>query len=159
MRDRGRPMPQIQGSVVTTELRVRYAETDAMGIAHHSNYFVWFEVGRTEYTRVAGLPYRDIEQAGVRLVVVEAFARFHRGARYDDVVVVHTTIREVSRVTITFSYEVRIQPEGALLVDGHTVHAATDLRGRVRRIPAHVRAALLGGEGTDTTASNRDQDS
>jgi len=143
-----------RGPVVETEFRVRYAETDAIGIAHHSNYFVWFEAGRTEYTRMAGLPYRDIEQTGVRLVVVEAFARFHRAARYDDVLVVRTTLREVTRATITFGYEVRIQPEGALLVDGYTVHAATDLQGRVQRVPNHVRAALLSGGGTTASASN-----
>ncbi len=90
-----------RGPVVETEFRVRYAETDAMGIAHHSNYFVWFEAGRTEYTRVAELPYRDIEETGVRLVVVEAFAQFHRAARYDDVLIVRTTLREVTRATLS----------------------------------------------------------
>lgn len=132
--------------MVETEVRVRYAETDAMGIAHHTSYFVWFEVGRTEYTRAVGLPYRDVEEKGVRLVVVEASARFHRAARYDDLLMIRTTVREVSRATITFGYEVRSRPGDDLLVDGHTVHAATDLRGRVQRIPAHIRAALLGGE-------------
>jgi acyl-CoA thioester hydrolase len=134
--------------VVETELRVRYAETDAMGIVHHASYLVWFEVGRTEYTRAMGFPYREVDRNGVRLVVVEACGRFHRAARYDDLVVVRTTVREVSRATVTFAYEVRLRPENALLVDGHTMHAATDLRGRVQRLPVHVRAALLGGGGT-----------
>ncbi len=134
--------------VVETELRVRYAETDAMGIVHHTSYLVWFEVGRTEYTRAMRLPYREVERNGVRLVVVEVCGRFHRAARYDDLVVVRTTVREMSRATITFAYEVRLRPESALLVDGHSVHAATDLLGRVQRIPAHVRTALLGVGGT-----------
>ncbi len=144
----------VLGPTVETEFRVRYAETDAMGIAHHTSYFVWFEVGRTEYTRAMGLPYRDVERDGVRLVVVEACCHFHRAARYDDVVVVRTTVREVTRARLTFAYEVRLKPADTLLVDGHTTHAATDLRGRVQRIPDHVRVALLGGGGTGLPASN-----
>lgn len=81
------------GRVVETEIRVRYAETDAMGVVHHAAYLVWFELGRTEYTRAAGLPYREVESGGIRLVVVEATARFHRPARYDDVVLVRTATR------------------------------------------------------------------
>jgi acyl-CoA thioester hydrolase len=127
---------------VETEFRVRYAETDAMGVAHHASYFVWFEAGRTEYTRAVGLPYRDVEAGGVRLVVIEAHCHFHRPARYDDVVVVRTRLDEVSKATLTFAYDVVAQGDGARLAGGYTVHAATDLRGRVRRIPEAVRAAL-----------------
>ena len=137
-------MPGLRGRVVETEIRVRYAETDAMGVVHHANYFVWFELGRTEYTRAIGLPYREVEERGVRLVVVEASARFHRPARYDDVVVVRTAVADVSKATLTFMYEARL-PAGTLLVEGQTVHAATDLAGRVRRIPEEVRTALGGG--------------
>lgn len=131
--------------VVSTELRVRYAETDAMGVVHHTAYFVWFEVGRTEYTRAVGLPYRDVEEGGVRLVVVEACCRFHQPARYDDLVEVKTTVREVTKAKLTFGYEVRLKGDSTLLVTGHTVHAATDLNGKVRRMPEQVRAALLRG--------------
>lgn len=132
------------GRVVETAFRVRYAETDAMGVVHHTSYLVWFEVGRTEYTRAVGLPYREVEDVGVRLVVVEAYAQFHRPARYDDLVVVRTTVGEGTKATLTFRYEVRLQSDGTLLVSGHTVHAATDLSGRVQRMPEHVRAALTG---------------
>ncbi len=128
--------------VVETEFRVRYAETDAMGVAHHANYLVWFEAGRTEYTRAAGLPYREVEAGGVRLVVIEAHCHFHRPARYDDVVVVRTSVRDVSKATLTFAYEVVAGGEGTRLADGYTVHAATDLDGRVRRIPETVRTVL-----------------
>ncbi len=131
---------------VAVEVRVRYAETDAMGVAHHTAYLVWFEAGRTEYTRAAGLPYRAVEEAGTRLVVVEAHCRYHRPARYDDVVVVQTRVGDLGRATVTFRYEVRRRDDGALLADGYTVHAATDTRGRVRRIPDDVRRAL-GGAG------------
>jgi acyl-CoA thioester hydrolase len=130
--------------IVESTFRVRYAETDAMGVAHHASFFVWFEVGRTEYTRAAGLPYREVEDDGVRLVVIEAHAEFKRPARYDDMVVVRTTVGEVSKATLTFRYEVRLQSDDTLLVSGHTVHAATDLAGRVQRVPERVRTVLLG---------------
>lgn len=132
--------------VVETELRVRYAETDAMGIAHHTTYLVWFEVGRTEYTRAMGLPYSKVEQDGVRLVVVEAHCRFHRPARYDDLVVIRTTAREITKATVTFAYEVRLKVDDTLFVEGYTIHAATDLAGRVRRIPENIRLILGGKE-------------
>lgn len=137
-------MRDLRGKVVETEVRVRYAETDAMGVVHHANYFVWFELGRTEYTRAIGHPYREVEARGVRLVVIEASARFHAPARYDDVVVIRTAAADVSKATLTFTYEARL-PGGTLLVEGQTVHAATDLAGRVRRIPEEVRTALGGG--------------
>lgn len=137
--------------VVTTEFRVRYAETDAMGIAHHTTYLVWFEAGRTEYTRAMGMPYREVERGGVRLVVVEAHCRYHRPARYDDRVLVHTTVREVSKAKVIFAYEVRLHEPGTLLAEGHTAHAATDPQGRVRRIPEAVRQAL-GGRGRNGEA-------
>ena len=133
--------------VVATEVRVRYAETDAMGVAHHTAYLVWFEAGRTEFTRAAGLPYRAVEEAGTRLVVVEAHCRYHRPARYDDVVVVQTRVRDLGRATVTFGYEARRRDDGVLLADGYTVHAATDVAGRVRRLPDDVRRALSGAGG------------
>lgn len=128
-----------------TQVRVRYAETDAMGVVHHATYLVWFELGRTEYTRAVGLPYREVEAGGTRLVVVEATCRFHRPARYDDLVVVRTGVRDVSKATLTFEYEVTRAGDEVLLAEGCTVHAATDLAGRVRRIPEEIRTALLDG--------------
>ena len=130
--------------MVSTEIRVRYAETDAMGIAHHTAYLVWFEVGRTEYTRAMGLPYRQVEQSGTRLVVVEVSCRYHQPARYDDVLVVQTTVRALTRATVTFAYEVRRKDDQTLLVEGSTVHAATDGTGHVKRIPESVAASLTG---------------
>lgn len=132
--------------LVSTEIRVRYAETDAMGIAHHTAYLVWFEAGRTEYTRTMGMAYREVERGGTRLVVVEAHCRYHRPARYDDVLIVRTTIRELTKATVTFGYDVRRKDDDRLLVEGHTTHAATDAAGRVRRIPDAVRS-VLGGAG------------
>lgn len=130
--------------VVSADMRVRYAETDAMGIAHHTAYLVWFEAGRTEYTRAMGMPYREVEQDGTRLVVVEVHCRYHQPARYDDVLVVRTTVRELTKATVTFAYEARRKDDDGLLVEGYTMHAATDMAGRVRRIPDAVRTALAG---------------
>ncbi|HEV8352888.1 MAG TPA: thioesterase family protein [bacterium] len=128
---------------VETQIRVRYAETDAMGVAHHSNHLVWFEAGRTEYTRAIGMPYRAIEESGMRLVVVAASCRYYTPTRYDDVIIVRTWVREITRATLTFSYDVRHAGSGRLLAEGETSHAATDLTGRVRRIPDPVRTALV----------------
>lgn len=125
-----------------------------MGVAHHTSFLVWFEVGRTEYTRAVGLPYRDVEANGVRLVVVEASCRFVRPARYDDRVLIRTRLVDVSKATLTFGYEVLRRPEGALLGEGQTVHAATDLAGRVRRIPEEVRTALGAAGGTIRRSTN-----
>lgn len=136
------------GRIVETEVRVRYAETDAMGVAHHTSFLVWFEVGRTEYTRAVGMPYRDVEASGVRLVVVEAHCRFARPARYDDRVVIRTRVQQVSKATLTFGYEVVRRPDDELLGEGRTVHAATDLDGRLRWIPDDVRTALGAAGGT-----------
>lgn len=122
-----------------------------MGIAHHTAYMVWFEAGRTEYTRAMGLPYRQVEESGTRLVVVEVHCRYHRPARYDDVLVVQTTVRELTRATITFEYVVRRKDDQTVLVEGSTVHAATDTAGRVRRIPDALAGALTGPERKITT--------
>lgn len=134
--------------MVGTEIRVRYAETDAMGIAHHTAYLVWFEVGRTEYTRAAGLPYRQVEAEGTRLVVVESHCRYHQPARYDDLLVVKTTVRELTRAKLTFGYEVWRHRDNELLAEGYTVHVATDVTGRVRKIPESVRALAEPGRKT-----------
>ncbi len=115
-----------------------------MGIAHHTAYLVWFEAGRTEYTRAMGLPYRQVEQAGTRLVVIEVQCQYRQPAHYDDVVVVRTTVRELTGATVTFAYEVRRKEDDTLLVEGSTVHAATSTVGRVRRIPDALQAALTG---------------
>jgi len=125
-----------------TSLRVRYPETDAMGIVHHTHYFVWFEVGRTELMRGAGYPYARMEAEGVLFPVVEASCRYHVSARYDDVVTVETRIAEMTRVTTRFQYRVERESDGTLLAEGTTRHAATDESGAPRRIPRELADAL-----------------
>jgi len=124
------------------ELRVRYAETDQMGVAHHASYLVWFEAARTEFIRARGRSYAEVEEAGWLLVVVEAYCRYRRPARYDDVLVVRTRLRSLRAATLSFGYEVVRRADGELLADGYTVHAAVDRTGRPRRIPDDIAGPL-----------------
>jgi acyl-CoA thioester hydrolase len=124
------------------EVRVRYAETDQMGVAHHASYLVWFEAGRTEYIRERGRSYAQVEQEGWMLVVVEAYCRYRRPARYDEVLVVRTHLRDLRRATLSFGYQVLRRADGEILADGYTVHAAVDRTGRPRRIPRGIRRLL-----------------
>jgi acyl-CoA thioester hydrolase len=131
--------------VVETCLRVRYAETDAMGIVYHTNYIVWFEVGRGEFMRQRGGNYREFEEQGLYLPVTAVDARFLAAARYDDVVVVRTSVSEERSRSVTMYYEVLMQDTGQLLVTGHTKHLCTDREGRVRRFPPDLVDAFSTG--------------
>jgi acyl-CoA thioester hydrolase len=120
-------------------LRVRYAETDQMGIVYYANYFVWFEVGRTDLLRRSGWSYREMEQDGVSLPVIESHCAYRQPARYDDELEVRTTGSVVSPVRVRFDYEVVRPADSALLVTGFTVHATLDRTGRLCRLPARAR--------------------
>lgn len=133
--------------VVETCLRVRYAETDAMGIVYHTNYIVWFEVGRGEFMRQRGGNYREFEEQGLYLPVTEVDARFIDPARYDDVVVVRTSVADVRSRSVTMYYEVLMQETGQLLVTGHTKHLCVDREGRMRRFPPDLISAFSSGSG------------
>ena len=128
--------------VSTSTIRVRYAETDQMGIAHHAEYFAWFEVGRTDLLRECGMTYRDLEADGLRLPVIEASARYLKPALYDDVLEVRTEITAVRGARVGFSYEVRRGGTDGPLATGPTEHAAVDARGRPRRLPETLRRSL-----------------
>jgi acyl-CoA thioester hydrolase len=132
---------------VETKVRVRYAETDAMGIVYHTNYIIWFEVGRGEFIRQRGGTYREVEEHGLYLPVTEVDARFVAPARYDDVVVVRTSVAEVRSRTVTMYYEVLMQDTGQLLVTGHTKHLCTDREGHIRRLPGDLIHAFSGDLG------------
>ena len=123
-------------------IRVRYAETDQMGIAHHAEYFAWFEVGRTDLLRECGLPYRDLERRGLRFPVIGTEARFLRPAYYDDVLEVRTELDALSGARIAFRYEVHRDGAPGPLATGRTEHAAVDGEGRPRRLPEDVRERL-----------------
>ena len=117
-----------------TELRVRYAETDMMGIVYHANYLAWFEVGRTELLRSHGIAYRTLEDAGFRLPVLEVQARYHRPALYDDIVTIVSRMKEQPSVRLRIDYEVFAS--GEKLVTGHTLHAFINREGAPVRPPA-----------------------
>ncbi len=119
---------------------MRYPETDQMGVAHHSHFLVWFEIGRTELLRAHGCTYADLEASGVWMPVIEVSCRYLSPARYDDELEVETILEDMTRVTATFSY--RISRAGTQLATGATRHAATDEKGAPRRLPEALRALL-----------------
>lgn len=123
-------------------LRVRYGETDKMGVVYHANHFLYFENGRTEFLRKLGVAYRDLEERGVALVVVDCGARYRGNAGYDDLLTVRTRVTSMSRVRIRFDY--RVVRDGRLLVEGFTTLACLDGRGRPRELPEEVRERLAG---------------
>jgi acyl-CoA thioester hydrolase len=125
-------------------VRVRYAETDKMGVVYYANYFVWFEVGRTDLLRDAGWSYREMESEGFALPVVEAHCDYRQAARYDDDLEVRTSGSLLSPVRVRFDYEIIRPGDERLLAAGHTVHASLDADGRPRRLPDRVRQLLAG---------------
>jgi acyl-CoA thioester hydrolase len=123
-------------------VRVRYAETDTMGVVYYANYLVWFEVGRTDLLRGAGWSYRDMEADGYSLPVLEVGCVYRQSARYDDELDVRTTGELLSPVRVKFLYEVVRPGDGGRLATGFTVHASLDRDGRPRRLPDRVRELL-----------------
>jgi acyl-CoA thioester hydrolase len=125
-----------------TELRVRYAETDRMGVVYHANYLVWCEVGRTDLVRAAGMSYREMEEAGVGLAVIDATLRYHAAARYDDAIRVETRLTEVRSRTVTFEYTITNATTGTRLVSVTTRLASVDAAGSTVAMPRGVRELL-----------------
>ena len=123
-------------------VRVRYAETDKMGVVYYANYFVWFEVARADLLRSRGWSYREMEHDGVSLPVIEAQCRYHRSVRYDDELEVRAEGRLLSKVRMEFTYQVVRRDDGVLAASGSTVHAALDSAGRPCRLPARIQAVF-----------------
>jgi acyl-CoA thioester hydrolase len=123
-------------AVNETRLRVRYAETDQMGVVYHSNHFIWFEVGRVELLRQLGFSYRDMEsQDGCFIAVAEAKCRYRFPVRYDEEVLVRTQLLNVHASVVHFGYELRRAVDGALLAEGETTHIVTDSDMQVAALP------------------------
>ena len=120
------------GKKLTFTFRVRYAETDQMGIAHHSNYFVWFEAGRSEYCRALGVPYGEWEKNGVYMPVAEVHCRFKSPLRYDELVTMEVFPLETGAVSMTFGY-LLLHEDGKPAAEGWTKHAFADAQGRLIR--------------------------
>jgi acyl-CoA thioester hydrolase len=125
-------------------IRVRYVETDQMGVVHHSVYFHWMEVGRTEYLRNKGLSYAKMEEMGIRMPLIEAKANFQLPAKYDDEIAVRTVLKESSPISFTFAYEIVRIKDQKLLAEGSTRHIATDKANRPKRLPKDIYL-LIGG--------------
>jgi len=122
-----------------SRVRVRYAETDQMGVVYHSNYFVWFEVGRTDLLRGTGVTYREMEADGFSLPVIEAHCKYRQPVRYDDDLEIRTTGTLVSPVRVAFAYEVVRPFDSQTVATGQTVHASVDRSGRPCRLPDLVK--------------------
>jgi acyl-CoA thioester hydrolase len=153
----------VSGLEAVTVIRVRYAETDQMRFAYHANYLAWFEVGRCEWLRVRGWSYRELESRdGVMLPVIEAHCRYFTPARYDDELEIRAEGTLLSPVRVSFEYEAVRLADGRRVAAGQTVHAVTDLEGRPKRLPPHVRAlfeqaaAPLAGVSRVSAADGRD---
>jgi acyl-CoA thioester hydrolase len=123
-------------TVNETRLRVRYAETDQMGVVYHSNHFIWFEVGRVELLRQLGFSYRDMESEDDRYIAVaEAKCRYRAPVRYDEEVLVRTELLNVRDSVVHFGYELRRAQDGALLAEGETTHIVTDRQMKIVALP------------------------
>lgn len=138
-----------QSHVSQAPIRVRYQETDQMGVVYHANYLVWFEVGRTTFTRDLGYTYQEMEKLGVMLPLVEAHANYRSPARYDDELIVYTRLTEFSGSKMVFEYEVIRKADEKLLATGHTIHLWVDLqmkrinlKERLPEVYARLEAAM-----------------
>ena len=126
-----------------TTLRVRYSETDRMGVVYHANYLVWFEIGRTEFCRSRGFSYRDMEEnSNAFLVVAESYCRYKAPAQYDDELIVRTHVTELRRRSVRFGYEIMRTSDNQIIAEGETGHVVTDDQSRVRSLPETYRALL-----------------
>jgi len=120
-----------------TDIRVRYVETDQMGVVYHGNYFTFFEIARTELLRSCGYTYREMEESGVFAVVVKAECSYRKAAKYDDLLTIRTVLKRVTRVKIEYEHQVYRDTE--LLATGHITLAFVDSEGKIQLAPAWIR--------------------
>lgn len=139
------PFDAVAGPRAVTTTRVRYPETDRMGVAHHTHYLVWFELGRTELMRELGCPYGELEdREAVFFPVVSVDARYLSPARYDEPLRIETVLERVGGARVAFRYRVLSAGDGRLLAEGGTEHASVGEDGRPTRLPDGVRRRLAG---------------
>lgn len=140
--------PVYPAAVNETRVRVRYAETDQMGIVYHSNHFIWFEVGRVELLRQLGFTYKEMErQDGCYIAVVDARCRYKAPAYYDEELVVRTYLKNVRESVIHFGYELKRVADGSLLAEGETTHIVTDEQMKIRALPSKYMQAFRAAVG------------
>lgn len=141
------PQAAAQPVLSETRVRVRYAETDQMGVVYHSNYFIWFEVGRVELLRQLGFSYREMEQEDQCFIaVVDARCRYKAPARYDDEIMIRTHLKNVRESVIHFGYEA-VRVDGTLLAEGETTHIVTDAQMNRKVIPEKYLGVFKGAVG------------
>jgi acyl-CoA thioester hydrolase len=128
------------------DLRVRYVDTDQMGVVHHGNYILWFEVGRTEFCRTRGFSYHDLEQSGYRLMITDLRCRYRKAVTYDEVVTVRTWIKDLKRRMVTFGYQILRKENGEPVAEGETIHICLNREGKPRAIPEAFRSCLTCGD-------------
>ncbi|MFZ1701682.1 MAG: thioesterase family protein [Pyrinomonadaceae bacterium] len=127
-----------------TEVRVRYAETDAMGIVHHANFLVWFETGRSEFCRARGFSYKEMEEIDDSLMVVaEAYCSYKSPAYYEDIITIRTRITKIRSRTLRFYYEIHRASDDMLIAEGETLHVVTDKQKNVKKLPEIYRSRLI----------------
>jgi len=119
-------------------IRVIYADTDAMGIVYHTNYIKWFEIGRTELLRSVGIVYAEMEAVGYNLPLTEAYCNYLFPAKYDQLIVVETELEYLKRASMKFLYTIRDEEREKVLVEGYTIHACTNKMGKIVRIPSFI---------------------
>jgi acyl-CoA thioester hydrolase len=136
--------PALSSLIAESRAKVRYAETDQMGVAYYANYFVWFEVGRSQYCNDCGFSYRDMErETGLFLIVAEASCRYKNPARYEDELIIRTRVTESTRRTLRFSYEIE-RADGAAVATGETLHVLINAAGRPSSFPEKYLSLLRG---------------
>ena len=121
-----------------TEYRVIFADIDSMGVVYYANYLNWFEIGRTEFFRELELPYTEVVKHGIMIPVSEVYCKYHKPARYDDIVQIETAVSSFKKVTIVFDYEIYRKSDRTLLISGYTKHAFLDLKGKIIKIPDFI---------------------
>jgi acyl-CoA thioester hydrolase len=127
-----------------TTVRVRYAETDQMGVVYHANYLIWFEVGRVELMRAMGFEYKAMEiEDDCHIVVAEAHCRYDKPARYDEVLRVRTRVTEWRNRIVKFSYQILLDADDTELATGYTTHVICGSNGRPKALPAKYRDVLV----------------
>ena len=121
---------------VEVEIRVIYGDTDAMGVVYYSNYLKWFEIGRTEWLRRIGVSYREIEEMGIYAPASKVFCHYLKPARYDDLILIRTTLGYCKKASIKFDYGIHLKGSEETLARGYSIHAFVDREGRITRTPA-----------------------
>lgn len=151
MRERQTQLPDLPPQEI--QFRVRYAETDQMGVVYHTNYLIWCEMGRTDFIRTLGMSYAEMERAGVSLAVSELSARFHAAARYDDMIRVKTTLTDVRSRMITFDYVVSNAETDQRFVTARTTLVSLDRAGRPVALPDELRRLFAPSDSARSAAN------